>query len=152
MSLSEEHYAYVLVEDEKWWNRRRTRNKVGSLVHAFVRRGRVGPKQAQKILFYIKRPAKQIQGSGEFIERVTGLRDELWNTYGPETIFESKEEYDSFVGGRENVTIIRFRGLEELEKPITSKVIYASNAIRKMPNGGMYVSRETLNSMLVGGM
>jgi len=152
MSLSEEHYAYVLVEDEKWWNRRRARNKVGSLVHAFVRRGRVGPKQTQKILFYVKRPAKQIQGSGEFLERITGPRDELWNIYGAETVFESKDEYDSFVGSRENVTVIRFKGLEELEKPIGSKVIYAQTAIKKMPNGGMYVSRETLNSMLIGGM
>jgi len=150
--LEKEHYAYVLVEDEKWWNRRRSRNRKGSLVHAFVRRGRVGPKQTQRILFYVKLPAKQIQGSGEFLERITGPGDELWNAYGPETVFESKDEYDSFIGGRENVTIIRFKGLEELEKPISSEVIYASTRIKKMPNGGMYISRETLSSMIKGGL
>ncbi len=93
-------------------------------------------------------PAKQIRGSGEFLERIIGSGDELWNAYGSETIFESKGEYDSFVGGRENVTIIRFKGLEELERPISSEVIYASTGIKKMPNGGMYVSRETVNSMM----
>jgi len=152
LTLDGEHYAYVLVEDEKWWSRRRSRNKVDNIVHAFVRRGRVGPKQTHKILFYVKRPVKQIQGFGEFLERITGTGDELWNVYGSETVFESKDEYDSFIGGREHVTIIRFRDLEDLEEPISSEVIYASTGIRKMPNGGMYLSRETVNLMIRGGV
>jgi hypothetical protein len=60
LKLTEEHYAYILIEDEKWWNQRLNRNKEEDVIHAFVRRGRVGPKDAQKILFYVKQPMKQL--------------------------------------------------------------------------------------------
>jgi len=118
------------------------------MVHAFVRRGTVGPKEAQKILFYVKRPAKQIKGFGEFVERIIGTKDELWNLHGAETVFESPEEYDSFVSGRSNVTFIRFKGLEEFESPISFDDIHAALGIRQMPQGGRYLSRETVNVII----
>jgi len=148
--LTEEHYAYLLVEDEKWWNRRCTRNRTGNAVHAFVRRGKVGPKDARKILFYVKRPAKQMRGFAEFLERITGAKDELWNQYGSETVFESRDEYNSFVGGRSNVTFIRFKGMEEFEKPINSNDICAATGAKQMPQGGRYLARETVNSIIKG--
>ena len=67
MEIDGRALCYVLIEDEKWWNRRLNRNKTGNATHAFVRRGRVGPKEAQKILFYVKQPMKQIKGFGEFL-------------------------------------------------------------------------------------
>lgn len=146
--MTEEHFAYILVEDDKWWQRRCTRNKIGNSIHSFVRRGKVGPKEASKLLFYIKLPARQIKGIGEFVERITGSKDDLWNLYGSETVFGNKEEYQSFVQDRESVTMIRFRNLEELEKPIGFELLHATMGIRKMPNGGMYINKETLNQML----
>lgn len=146
--MPEEHYAYILVEDEKWWSRRCTKNQTGNSVHSFVRRGKVGPKSTGKLLFYIKLPVRQIKGVGEFVERITGSKDDLWNLYGAETVFGSREEYDKFVGERENVTIIRFKNMEELHAPIGVEAFHAATGIRKMPNGGMYVSRETLNQMV----
>lgn len=144
----EERYAYVLVENEKWWNRRCARNKTKNLVHSFVRRGKVGPKQAYRLLFYIKLPVKQIKGIGEFMERVIGSKDELWRLYGAETVFENRDEYDKFVSGRDSVTLIRFRKMEELDKPVDFKTLNAAAGIKKMPNGGMYISRETLSQMV----
>jgi predicted transcriptional regulator len=146
--VTKERYAYVLVEDEKWWNRRCARNKTHSEVHSFVRRGKVGPKQALKLLFYIKLPAKQIKGVGEFVERVIGSKDELWNLYGAETVFENKDEYDNFIGGRNSITMIRFRNMEELDKPIDFKNFNLVTGIKKMPNGGMYISRENMSQMV----
>jgi predicted transcriptional regulator len=146
--MAEERYAYVLVEDEKWWNRRCTRNKTGGSVHSFVRRGKVGPKQALRLLFYIKLPVRQIKGVGEFVERVVGSRDDMWSLYGAETVFENKDEYDKFVSGRDSVTLIRFRNMEELDKPVDFKTFNATTGIKKMPNGGMYISRETLSQMV----
>ncbi len=146
--MPEKHYAYILVEDEKWWNRRCARNKTKGLGHSFVRRGKVGPKDTSRLLFYVKLPVKQIKGVGEFVERITGSRDELWNSYGVETVFGDRDEYDKFVGERENVTIIRFRNMEELDKPIGFEVFHTATGIKKMPNGGMYISRETLNQMV----
>jgi predicted transcriptional regulator len=146
--MAEERYAYVLVEDEKWWNRRRTRNKTGTSVHSFVRRGKVGPKQAHKLLFYIKLPVKKIEGESEFVERIVGSKDELWNLYGAETVFQTRDEYDNFVGGRDTVTLIRFRNMEELDTPVDFKAFNAATGIKKMPNGGMYLSRETISQMI----
>jgi predicted transcriptional regulator len=146
--MVKECYAYVLVEEEKWWNRRCTRNKTGGSVHSFVRRGKVGPKQALRLLFYIKLPVRQIKGVGEFVERVIGSRDDMWSLYGAETVFENKDEYDKFVNGRDSVTLIRFRNMEELDKPVGFKAFNAATGIKKMPNGGMYISRETLSQMV----
>jgi predicted transcriptional regulator len=113
-----------------------------------VRRGKVGPKEASRLLFYIKLPARQIKGVGEFIERITGSKEELWNLYGSETVFGNKEEYQSFVQDRESITMIRFKNLVELEKPIGFDLLHAATGIKKMPNGGMYINKETLNQMI----
>jgi predicted transcriptional regulator len=146
--MVEERYAYVLVEDERWWNRRRVRNKTPGVVHSFVRRGKVGPKQAARLLFYIKLPVRQIKGVGEFVERVVGSKDELWNLYGAETVFKDKDEYDKFVGARNSVTLIRFRNMEELDKPVDFKNFNVAAGIKRMPNGGLYISREALSQMV----
>ncbi len=146
--MAEDHYAYVLVEDEKWWHRRCTRNKSGHSVHSFVRRGKVGPKETGRLFFYIKLPLRQIKGFADFVERITGPRDELWSLYGSETIFENREEYDKFVGDRDSVTLIRFKDMQELDQPVSFETFHAVTGIKKMPNGGMYLSRETLNQMI----
>ncbi len=91
---------------------------------------------------------KQIKGVGEFADRVIGSKDEMWSLYGAETIFQNKEEYDKFVDGRSSVTLIRFRNMEELGSPVSFKAFNAATGIKKMPNGGMYISKETLSQMI----
>jgi len=146
--MPEERYAYILVEHEKWWNSRKNKSQKGLNTQAFVRRGRVGPKEAKILLFYVKLPVGEIRGYGDFLERISGNTDELWNTHGSETVFESRDQYDDFVEGRSTVTFIRFKNLQELEKPITWKDLSTTLGIKKMPNGGRYLSRETVNSLL----
>jgi len=146
--MSEEHYAYILVEHEKWWNSRCNKNQKGMNTQAFVRRGKVGPKDAKTLLFYVKLPVGEIRGYGDFLERISGTPDELWNMYGSETVFESRDEYNDFVEGRSIVTFIRFKNLQELEKPIIWKDFSVALGIKKMPNGGRYLSRETVNSLV----
>jgi len=147
--MPEEHYMYILVEHEKWWNSRHNKSQKGMNTQAFVRRGRVGPKEAKSLLFYVKLPVGEIRGHGDFLERITGTADELWNMYGSETVFDSRDEYDTFVEGRSKVTFIRFKNLQELEKPVRWKDLSAAlGGIKKMPNGGRYLSRETVNALL----
>lgn len=146
--MPEEHYAYILVEHEKWWNNRCNKNQKGMNTQAFVRRGKVGPKDAKTLLFYVKLPVGEIRGYGDFLERISGTADELWNMYGSETVFESRDEYNDFVEGRSKVTFIRFKNLQELKKPIIWKDFSAALGIKKMPNGGRYLSRETVNSLV----
>jgi len=146
--MPEERYAYILVEHEKWWNSRRNQSQRGLNAQAFVRRGRVGPKDAKALWFYVKLPVGEIRGYGDFLERISGTADELWNMHGSETVFESRDQYDEFVEGRSKVTFIRFKNLQEFEKPISWKDLSAILGIKKMPNGGRYLSRETVNSIL----
>jgi len=146
--MNEEHYAYILVEHEKWWNTRCSQSKKGVNTQAFVRRGKVGPKEAKTLLFYVKLPVGEIRGYGDFVERINGTPEELWNMHGAETVFESQDGYNNFVEGRDKVTFIRFKNLQELEKPVAWKDVAATLGIKKMPNGGRYLSRETLNSLI----
>jgi len=147
-ALPEEHYAYILVEHEKWWNSRRDQSQKGMNTQVFVRKGRVGPKDAEKLLFYVKLPVGEIRGHADFLERISGNADDLWNIHGSETVFESRGRYDNFVEGRAKVTFIRFKNLEELVKPIGWKDLSAALGIKKMPNGGKYLGRENVNSLL----
>jgi len=146
--MTQERDAYILVEHEKWWKSRSNKSQKGLNTQAFVRRGRVGPKDAKTLLFYVKLPAGEIRGYGDFLERISGTTDELWNLYGSETVFGSRDEYDNFVEGRSRVTFIRFKNLQEFEKPIGWKDLSATLGIKKMPNGGRYLSRETVNSLV----
>jgi predicted transcriptional regulator len=113
-----------------------------------VRRGKVGPKSANTLLFYVKLPVGEIKGYGEFLERISDTPDELWSRYGSETVFESKEDYDKFVEGHEKVTLIRFKNLRELNKPLPWKELAATLGIKKMPNGGRYLNHGITSSFL----
>ena len=66
-----------------------------------MRKNQVGPRAAQKLLFYVKKPVMQVRGVPDFIERITGGSEELWSKCGAETCFESRSEYAAFAEGRE---------------------------------------------------
>ena len=141
-----ERYAYILNNTEKWWNRRRNIN--GKKLHSFVRKGIVGPKNSKLIIFYLKYPLREIRGYGEFVERVTGGVDEMWKTYGHETVFESCEEYMNFMNGRAKATFIRFKNLRELATPISFDLLSRIVDIERMPQNGKYISEETANKLI----
>jgi predicted transcriptional regulator len=115
-------YAFVLIADEKYWNRLCERNSASREAHVFVRKNQVGPCKAQKLLFYVKKPVMQVRGVADFIERVTGNSEKLWEKYGAESCFESLDEYAGFAEGREKMTFIRFTNFVELEKPKPTEI------------------------------
>jgi predicted transcriptional regulator len=121
--MKREHYAFILVADEKYWNKLRERNKAQRGIHSFVRKNQVAPKNAQKLLFYVKKPVMQVRGAADFIERLTGDSGELWRKYGAESCFESFEEYCAFAEGRGRMTVVRFKNFVELENPKSKEAI-----------------------------
>ncbi len=123
--MENKRYAFVLVADEKYWRRLRERSSTGREVHVFVRKNQVGPRAAQKLLFYVKKPVMQVRGVADFIERVTGNSEELWSQYGAESCFESRAEYAAFAEGREKMTFIRFKNFRALENPKDTEVTRA---------------------------
>ncbi|NIR87318.1 hypothetical protein GWO13_07025 [Candidatus Bathyarchaeota archaeon] len=145
--MSERH-AYILLNDEKFWNRLCSQNRAGKTLHAFVRRGKVGPKKTELILFYVNHPLKEIRGVGEFIQRITGDADELWNAHGSETCLKSYEEYKDFLQGRPKATFIRFQNLRELSAPIPASRISKITGIGRMPRSGKYITKKTTNQLI----
>ncbi|MDI6846605.1 MAG: hypothetical protein QMD23_00500 [Candidatus Bathyarchaeia archaeon] len=147
--MSDKRYAYILLSDEKWWNRLCERNRSGSETHAFVRRNRVGPLETQKLLFYVKRPIMQIRGVADFVERLAGDYKELWNTYGGETCLKTFNEYVAFLQGRKTATFIRFANFRELQTPVSMEAINTVLGVPRMPRGGKYLNREIVNQLTV---
>lgn len=143
-----ERYAYILLNIEKYWNRLYNQNKAGKNVHAFVRKGLVGPKKVELLLFYVTHPHKEIRGVGDFIERITGDADDLWNTYGHESLLESYEEYMDFLRERTKATIIRFKNLRVLAAPRPASVISQVTGISRMPRMGKYITKEMAHRLI----
>lgn len=119
-------------------------------MHAFVRRGLVGPKNAELLLFYVTHPHKEIRGVGEFVERVAGDAEGLWKTYGHESLLKSYEEYIDFMQGRRKATFIMFKNLRELPTPIPANVIFQVTGIGRMPRMGKYITKEMAHQLLEG--
>ena len=117
-------------------------------MHAFVRRGLVGPKNVELLLFYVTHPHKEIRGVGEFIERITGDSKDLWKTYGHETLLKSYEEYMDFMQGRRKATFIRFKNLRELPTPVRAKVLFEIIGIKRMPRMGTYITKEMVDQLI----
>jgi len=145
---TDEHYGFILISDVKWWEKLCQRTKIQHSVHAFVRRNLVGPLYAEKLLFYVKRPFMQVRGVADFLERVAGDAKELWEKYGDETCLDSFEGYVKFLGGREKATFIRFTNFQELEMGISMDLLKRVLRVSKIPRGGKYISRETLNQLI----
>ncbi|KPV64706.1 MAG: hypothetical protein AOA66_0008 [Candidatus Bathyarchaeota archaeon BA2] len=143
-----ERYAYVLLNIEKYWNRLCDKNRAGKKVHTFVRRGLVGPKKAKLLLFYVTYPHKEIRGVGDFIERITGDTDDLWKTYGHESLLESYEEYMDFLQGKTKATFIRFKNLRVLAVPVPAGVISKVTGINRMPRIGKYITKEMAHQLI----
>ncbi len=112
-----------------------------------MRKNQVGPKNTEKLLFYVKKPVMQIRGVADFIERLTGNHKELWEKYGAESCFESFEEFCAFAQGRDVMTFVRFKNFRELENPKSSKTI---RSILGSLQGfrGKYVNFETAEQLV----
>jgi len=147
--MPNERYAYILLSKKKWWNRLCEQNRNSGQIHSFVRRNRVGPIRTQKLFFYVNKPAMQIRGVADFIERLSGDYKGLWDTHGVETCFETFAEYVVFLQGRKTATFIRFTNFRELINPISMKVVSKVLGVLRMPSMGKYLNRETANQLTV---
>ena len=143
-----ERYAYIILNIEKYWNRLCDQNRAGKTVHVFVRKGLVGPKNAKLLFFYVTHPHKEIRGVGDFIERITGDADDLWDTYGHESLLESYEEYMDFLQGRTKATFIRFKNLRVLAAHRPASVISQVTGISRMPRMGKYITKEMAHRLI----
>lgn len=148
-SMVDEHYGFILLSDEKWWNRLCERSRGGNQTHSFVRRSLVGPVETKKLLFYVIRPAMQIRGIADFTERVAGDYKELWSKYGSETCLKSFEDYLDFLQGKSKVAFIRFTNFRVFEVPVSMETITKVLGVLRVPRGGKYINREMVNQLTI---
>jgi predicted transcriptional regulator len=144
-------YAFIVLNLEKFWKRLCNQNGSGKPIHAFVRRGVVGPKNAKQLFFYVTYPRKEIHGYAEFIQRKTGDAKELWKSLGHESLLSSYDEYNDFLQGRKKATFIRFRNLKELPKPVTTKAMAQIIGKERMPQMGMYITEKMAHQLISEG-
>jgi predicted transcriptional regulator len=145
--MKHERYAFILIADEKYWNMLCERNRASSGTYSFVRKNKVAPKNAQKLLFYVKKPVMQVRGIADFVERVAGDSGELWRKHGSESCFETSEDYYSFAQGRTAMTFVRFKNFVEIETPKTTE---ATRSILGSLQGfrGKYVNLATTKQLI----
>ncbi len=141
-------FAYILLTQEKWWNRRVAQNRAGKNNQVFVRKNTVGPVKTKLLLFYVNHPVRAIMGVGDFEERVVDEVERLWSKYSGETIFESHDEYMEFIRGRTKATFIRFRNMRELNPPIPLNMLLQVIGCSRLPRSGTYLSEETVNRLM----
>lgn len=145
-----ERYAYLLPIEERWWKRFLKRSRAGEKVHAYVRRGTVGPNTAKLILFYVTHPRKEIRGIGDFVDRVPGKVDDLWKKHGRETCLESREEYLKLMDGRPRASFILFENLRELTTPVLFKRVSEVTGTRRMHPMCKYIDKEKAQKLTQG--
>ncbi len=125
--VKSERYAFILVSDEKNWNKLCGHCSGRKGIISFVRKSVVAPVETQKLLFYVKKPIMQIRGVADFFERQTGEREELWRRLGRESCFQSFDEYLDFIQGREKATFVRFKNFSGTRKSCLSRSFHFRN-------------------------
>src|SRR5208337_2648747 len=141
------NYAYILTVDEKYWNRLCQRNSARIGTHVFIRKNQVAPKEAEQLLFYVTRK-KQILGAADFLERLTGNYEDLWEKFGSESCFESFEEYQSFADGRIMMTFIRFSNFREIDNPKSKEEVSKVLGSLRGFGAGNYLDNETVMQLV----
>jgi len=143
-----EKYAFVIMVKDKWWREFRRLHHEGKQVQSYVQGGWAPPKNTSLILFYVTKPAGEIAGYAEFIERKVGDAEGLWNEHGHESVLNSAEQYFDLVRGKQRVSFIRFKNLQEAAKPIPLNNILMLLGVNRLARKGFYINKETAEKLI----
>jgi predicted transcriptional regulator len=138
----------LLMIRDQWWREFLVRLHQGRQVHSYVRRGLAAPEKTSMILFYLTKPAGEMAGYAEFVERITGDTDELWNRYGQETVLNSKEKYEEFIMDKSKVSFIRFKNLHVAVNPRQLDNILMLVGKKRLSRYGFYVDKEIADKLI----
>lgn len=135
--MDDSRYAFLVVLDGGYWNRL---TQQATQIKYFVRRAAVGPIQTQRLLFYVGKRT-QVLGAADFVQRTVGDADALWEQFGAESFFESKEQYKTFCGANRKMTFIQFENFKQIAQPQPkNEVVRALGSVVWLQP--KYVSRE----------
>lgn len=111
----------------------------------------MGPKNTEKLFFYVTHPRKDIQGYADFVKRETGDAKDLWKSLGHESLLNSYDEYQDFLQGRKKATFIRFENLKELPKSVPTEAWARIIGKKRMPQIGIYLTKKVAHQLLSEG-
>jgi len=143
-----ERYAFVMMIKDKWWHEFLRLHHEGEQVQSYVQGGWAPPKKASLLFFYVTKPVSEMGGYAEFVERKVGSGEELWQEHGSESVLGTAERYFDFVKGRERISFIRFKNLQEATKPIPLSNLRFILGIRRLARGGFYMGKETADKLM----
>jgi len=113
-----------------------------------VLRGTAPPKNTRILLFYVTEPVKALEGYAEFIERKVGNPEEVWNEYGNESVLETKDKFEKFIGNPQDVSFIRFKNLTFAANPISLKNLLMLRGVKRLSRKGYYVNKSTSENLV----
>jgi predicted transcriptional regulator len=143
-----EDFAFVIMIKDKWWREFCRLHREGKKVQSYVQGGWAPPKDASLIIFYVTKPVAEIAGYAEFLERKVGEAEELWKKHGHESVLNSEKQYFEFVSGKERVSFIRFKDLQEAAQPIPLSNFLLFLGVKRLSRKGFYVDKETADKLL----
>ncbi|MDH7564091.1 MAG: hypothetical protein QHH24_04320 [Candidatus Bathyarchaeota archaeon] len=146
--MSDRRYAFVMMIQNKYWQKFLQRSFDGLEVHSYVRRGFAGPSATLLLLFYVARPVGELAGYAEFIERSAGNVDEIWSKHSAESVLESKEQYNALVRGVKHVSFIRFKNLHMAKDPLPLKSLLMMLGKKRLSRAGFYICRENAEKLI----
>jgi len=143
-----ENYAFVIMIKDKWWREFCRRHHEGKNVHSYVQGGWAPPKNTSLIFFYVTKPVAEIGGYAEFVERKVGDAESLWSKHGTESALQTAEKYAEFMGGKQKVSFIRFKNLQETAKPIPLNNVLMLLGVKRLARKGFYINKETADKLI----
>jgi len=133
---------------EKWWQEFLRLHHKGKQIQSYVQRGQAPPKNTSLIIFYVTKPAAKIGGYAEFIERKVGKVEEMWKAHGDESVLSSAEQYFDFVSGKQYVSFIRFKNLQEAANPISLNNVLPLLGANRLSRKGLYIDKEIADRLI----
>jgi predicted transcriptional regulator len=143
-----ETYAFVMMIKGKWWREFCNLNHEGKETFSYVQGWWGAPKSASLIFFYVTKPVGEMAGYAEFIERKVGDAESLWKEHGNESVLKSKEKYEEFIQGKQRVSFVRFKNLQEVAKPISLNNLLMLFGAKRLARGGFYINKETADKLI----
>lgn len=141
-------HGFVIMVKEKWWREFQRLHHKGKQVQAYVQKGQAPPKEGALLFFYVTKPAGELAGYAEIIERKVGKAEELWKEHGHESVLSSEKQYLEFIEGHEKTSFIRFKNLQTVSKSIPLNNLRLLLGVKRLSRRGFYVDEETAKKLI----
>jgi predicted transcriptional regulator len=76
-----------------------------------------------------------------------GDAQDLWSEHGHESVLGTARKYFDFLNGKEKVSFIRFKNLQDAAKPITLNNLLMLLGTKRISRKGFYIDKKTAEKL-----